>query len=126
AVPEDSHPALQRVRDAATRKGVHIDIQVFADSTHTAAEAAAAVGAELGQIVKSLVFVAPTEARLEAVVALVSGVDRVDISRLSAVVSLTSLRRATAQEATEATGFTIGGIPPFGHKRSLRVVMDPD
>lgn len=125
-MPEDSHPALQRVRDAAARKGVQVDIQVFSDSTHTAAEAAAAVGAELGQIVKSLVFVAPTEVRLEAVVALVSGSNRVDIARLAAVTGLSSLRRATANEATEMTGFTIGGIPPFAHKRPLRVIMDPD
>lgn len=125
-MPEDSHPALQRVRDAATRKGVRIEIQVFPDSTHTAAEAATAVGAALGQIVKSLVFVAPTETRLEAIVALVSGVNRVDIARLSAVTGLSSLRRATANEATEATGFPIGGIPPFAHKRPLRVIMDPD
>lgn len=125
-MPDESHPALQRVRDAAARKGVQIEIRTFSDSTHTAAEAAAAVGAELGQIVKSLVFVAPTEQRLEAVVALVSGANRVDIARLAAVTGLTSLRRATAQEASEATGFTIGGIPPFGHARQLRVIMDPD
>ncbi|MCY7417405.1 MAG: YbaK/EbsC family protein, partial [Chloroflexi bacterium] len=110
-MPVESHPALQRVRDAAARKGVQIDIKVFPDSTHTAAEAALAVGAELGQIVKSLVFVSPTEARLEAVVALVSGSNRVDIARLAAVTGLSSLRRATANEATEMTGFTIGGIP---------------
>ena len=51
------HPAIQRVIDAAARKGVTLDVTVFDESTHTAAEAAAAVGAELGQIVKSLVFV---------------------------------------------------------------------
>ena len=51
------HPAIQRVLDAASRKGVTLEIRVFDESTHTAAEAAAAVGAELGQIVKSLVFV---------------------------------------------------------------------
>ena len=53
------HPGIQRVREAAARKGVTLDIRVFDESTHTAAEAAAAVGAEIGQIVKSLVFVAP-------------------------------------------------------------------
>ena len=60
AVPESpiSTPT-QRVVDAASRKGVSLDVHVFAESTHTAEEAAAAVGAELGQIVKSLVFVAP-------------------------------------------------------------------
>lgn len=108
------------------RKGVAIEIRIFPDSTHTAAEAAATVGAELGQIVKSLVFVSPTERGLEPVVALVSGSNRVDIARLAAVTGLMGLRRATADEASEATGFTIGGIPPFGHVRPLRVVMDPD
>jgi prolyl-tRNA editing enzyme YbaK/EbsC (Cys-tRNA(Pro) deacylase) len=108
------------------RKGVAIEIRVFPDSTRTAAEAAATVGAELGQIVKSLVFVAPTERGLEPVVALVSGSNRVDIARLSAVTGLAGLRRASADEASEATGFTIGGIPPFGHTHALRVVMDPD
>ena len=58
-MPEPAHPAHQRVRDAAEREGVSIEIVVFDDSTHTAEEAADAVGAELGQIVKSLVFVAP-------------------------------------------------------------------
>lgn len=125
-VTEPTHPAQQRVFAAAHRKGVPLEIREFPDSTHTAAEAAATVGAELGQIVKSLVFVAPTERGLEPVVALVSGSNRVDIARLAAVTGLAGLRRATAQEANEATGFTIGGIPPFGHTRALRVVMDPD
>ena len=49
-----------------------------------------------------------------------------DIGRLAAVVGLPSLRRATAQEAGDATGFVIGGIPPFGYRRPVRIVMDPD
>jgi prolyl-tRNA editing enzyme YbaK/EbsC (Cys-tRNA(Pro) deacylase) len=114
------------VLDAAERKGVMLDIVTFTESTHTAAEAAQAVGADLGQIVKSLVFVAPTDHGLDAVVALVSGANRVDIGRLAAVVGLPGLRRASAQEAGDATGFVIGGIPPFGHRRPLRVAMDPD
>jgi len=125
-VPSASHPAHQRVQDAAERKGVTLEIVLFSESTHTAADAAAAVGAELGQIVKSLVFVASTEHGLDAVVALTSGSNRVDIARLAAIVGLPGLRRANAQEAAEATGFVIGGIPPFGHGRPLRVVMDPD
>lgn len=125
-MPETVHPAHQRVLDTAERKGIHLEIITFSESTHTASEAAAAVGAELGQIVKSLVFVAPTEHGMEAVVALVSGANRVDIARLAAVVGLPNLRRATANEANEATGFVIGGIPPFAHKRQVRVVMDPD
>ncbi len=126
-----SEPALpspiQRVVDAAARKGVTLDIHVFAESTHTAADAAAAVGAELGQIVKSLVFVAPgVDDELEPIVCLVSGPNRVDLGRLAAVSGEPDVRRATANEARELTGFTIGGIPPIGHSRPVRVIMDPD
>ncbi len=120
------HPAHQRVLDAAARKAVTLEIVLFDESTHTAEEAARAVGAELGQIVKSLVFVAPTDEDLEPVMALVSGTNRVGIARLAAVVGLSGLRRATAQEANDLSGFVIGGIPPFGHQRAMRVVMDPD
>ncbi len=117
----------QRVIDAAARKGVTLDVHVFAESTHTAEDAAAAVGAELGQIVKSLVFVAPaTDGTLEPIVCLVSGPNRVDLARLAAVSGEPDVRRATAAEARELTGYTIGGIPPIGHARTVRVIMDPD
>lgn len=104
-----------------------LEIVTFPESTHTAEEAARAVGAELGQIVKSLVFVGrDAEGQPEACIALVGGADRVDIARLAAVVGQPELRRASAGEARELTGFTIGGIPPIGHHRPARVVMDPD
>jgi prolyl-tRNA editing enzyme YbaK/EbsC (Cys-tRNA(Pro) deacylase) len=113
-VPETDHPAHRRVREAARRKGVEIEILTFPESTHTAQDAAQAVGAELGQIVKSLVFAAPgDDGSLEPVVALVSGVNRVDIGLLAACVSEPNLRRASA-EADAMTGFVIGGIPPIG------------
>jgi prolyl-tRNA editing enzyme YbaK/EbsC (Cys-tRNA(Pro) deacylase) len=119
-------PAIQRVLDAAVRKGVTIEVTRFEESTHTAAEAAAAVGAELGQIVKSLVFVVPTEDGPEALLCLVSGPNRVDLARLAAVAGDSDIRRATAREAHELTGFSIGGIPPIGHTRPVRAIMDPD
>ena len=119
------HPAIQRVLDAAGRKGVTLEVTQFAESTHTAAEAAAALGAELGQIVKSLVFVVPQEGGLEPIVCLVSGPDRVDVARLAAVAGEPEIRRATAREANDLTGFVIGGIPPIGHARRTRVIMDP-
>jgi prolyl-tRNA editing enzyme YbaK/EbsC (Cys-tRNA(Pro) deacylase) len=125
-VPSVQHPAQRRVAEAALRAGVDLRIVTFDESTHTAAEAARAVGAQLGQIVKSLVFVAPGEEGLHGVVALVSGSNRVDIARLAAIVEMPGLRRASADEASALTGFVIGGIPPFGHRRPLRVVMDPD
>ena len=121
-----THPAIQRVLDAAARKGVSLEVTVFDASTHTAAEAAAAVGAGLGQIVKSLVFVVQTESGPEPLLCLVSGPNRVDIARLAAVTGEAEIRRATAREAHDLTGFSIGGIPPIGHLRPVRVIMDPD
>jgi len=127
-VPEPiDHVGIQRVRDAAARKGVSLDIRVFDESTHTAAEAAATVDAELGQIVKSLVFVTlGGDGTLEPLICLVSGPNRVDLARLAAVTGERDIRRATAREAQELTGFSIGGIPPIGHIRTIRTVMDPD
>ena len=127
-MPDTPLPApTQRVVDAAARKGVTLDVHLFAESTHTAEEAAAAVGAELGQIVKSLVFVTSNESGgLEPILCLVSGPNRVDLARLAAVTGEADIRRANANEAKELTGFSIGGIPPIGHGRPIRVVMDPD
>lgn len=123
--PSD-HPSIRRVLAAATRKGIDLDIVVFDESTHTAQEAALAVGGELGQIVKSLVFLAPSDAGPQPIVCLVSGQNRVDVARLAAVTGEPEIRRASAREAHELTGFVIGGIPPIGFDRPVRVIMDPD
>ena len=80
------------------------------------------MGCELGQIVKSLVFVADGAPFL----ALTSGANRADLRRLAAVLGAAEVRRADADEAREATGFPIGGTPPFGHPRRLRVLVDRD
>lgn len=120
------HPAVRRVVAAARRKGIDLDIVAFDESTHTAEEAAEAVGGELGQIVKSLVFVAPSDEGPEPIVCLVSGQNRVDVARLAAVTGEPEIRRATAREAHELVGFVIGGIPPIGFERPVRVIMDPD
>ena len=83
------------------------------DSTRTAKEAAAACGCELGQIVKSLVFVDEDG----PVMCLWAGDRRVDADALG-------LRPATPDEAREATGFAIGGVPPLGHDHELRTIVD--
>ena len=119
-------PAITRVREAAARRGVTLDVVVMDASTHTAADAAAAVGAELGQIVKSVVFVVPVNGALTPLICLVSGTNRVDVARLAAEIGEPEVRRATAREAHDLTGFSIGGIPPFGYSEAVRVVMDPD
>jgi prolyl-tRNA editing enzyme YbaK/EbsC (Cys-tRNA(Pro) deacylase) len=128
-VPDPEHAALERVRAAATERGVDIDTITFDESTHTAQEAADAIGVELGQIVKSLVFMAPADPSGDGedvpVIALVRGTDRVDIARLAAVTSRPRMRRADAKEASATTGYSIGGIPPFGHRMPITVVMDP-
>ena len=121
-----AHPAIQRVLDAAARKGVTLEVIQFDESTHTAAEAAKALGVELGQIVKSLVFVIPAASGGEPVLCLVAGHNRVDLARLAAITSAPDIRRATAREAHDLTGFSIGGIPPIGTERAVRVIMDPD
>jgi len=125
--PAVHDPAVRRVVEAAARKGIDLRVVVLDATTHTAEDAARALGVELGQIVKSLVFVAPhAELGHEPVLCLVSGTNRVDVARLAAVVSEPAIRRATAREARDLTGFTIGGIPPVGHANPVRVVMDPD
>ena len=122
-----SHPGIKRVVDVASRKGVALDIRLMPDSTHTAEEAAAVVDVDLGQIVKSLVFVAPRpEGRLAPIVGLVSGRSQVDLSLLAAVTGEFAIRRAYAREVRELTGYSIGGIPPFGYGREVRVLMDQD
>jgi prolyl-tRNA editing enzyme YbaK/EbsC (Cys-tRNA(Pro) deacylase) len=118
--------AVRRVVEAAARKGVELHVVTFSQSTRTAAEAASAVSAEVGQIVKSLVFVVPGDDGPEPYLVLASGSNTVDLARLSAVLAEPRIRRATADEARQLTGFSIGGIPPFGHRRSIRTVMDPD
>jgi Cys-tRNA(Pro) deacylase len=121
------HPAIARVLDVAARKGVTLEVTAFPETTHTAADAARVVGAEIAQIVKSLVFVvAGEDGELEPIVCLVSGANRVDMERLAAVVGRRDVRRATAREADELTGFTIGGIPPFGHASPLATYVDAD
>ena len=116
------HPNVARVTDAARAAGVDISVERFPEGTRTAADAARAVGCQVGQIVKSLVFMA--DAR--PVVALVSGANRVDLSRLATAVGATEARRADGDEARAATGFAIGGVPPFGHASQVAVVIDRD
>ena len=116
------HPNVARVTDAARAAGVEISVERFPEGTRTAADAARAVGCEVGQIVKSLVF----KADGRAIVALVSGANRVDLGRLAAAAGATEARRADGDEARAATGFAIGGVPPFGHATEVIVLVDRD
>lgn len=98
-----------------------IEVRQFPQGTRTAVEAAQAVGCDVAQIVKSLVFVA---AGLP-VVALVSGANRLDEKRLGAIAG-EPVTKADAETARGATGYSIGGVPPFGHATQVHVFMDRD
>ncbi len=98
-----------------------VAIKKFPEGTRTASDAARAVGCEVGQIVKSLVFIAAER----PVVALVSGANRVDERRLGAFAG-EPVTKADAETARAATGYAIGGVPPFGHASDVPVFMDRD
>jgi prolyl-tRNA editing enzyme YbaK/EbsC (Cys-tRNA(Pro) deacylase) len=114
--------AVERFERAARATGLSFEVLRFPEGTKTAGDAARAVGCEVGQIVKSLVFVADGDAFL----ALTSGSNRADPARLAAILGADQVRRATADEARDATGFAIGGTPPFGHPRPLTILVDRD
>lgn len=97
-----------------------VEAREFPAGTRTAADAAAAIGVEVGQIVKSLLWMAGDE----PVLALVAGDRRLDPDRLRDELGVEAVRSANADEARAATGFSIGGVPPFGHPAPIRTVMD--
>jgi prolyl-tRNA editing enzyme YbaK/EbsC (Cys-tRNA(Pro) deacylase) len=109
------HPTAARLAERLAAAGLDVEVRELDRSARTAPEAAAAVGAELGQIVKSLVFVAAGRPLL----VLCAGDRRVDVAALGS-----DARQATAAEVREATGFAIGGVPPLGHARPLATVAD--
>jgi Cys-tRNA(Pro) deacylase len=113
--------SVQRVANALEQLGIQPEIIVFAESTHTAEEAAAAVNASLGQIVKSLVFLAGDR----PVLALVSGPNRLDTAKLAQIAGA-AITRADAAIVREATGYSIGGVPPVGHATTLPTYLDRD
>jgi prolyl-tRNA editing enzyme YbaK/EbsC (Cys-tRNA(Pro) deacylase) len=109
------HPTSQRLQDRLKELGLSVHVQELADSTRTAGDAAAAVGVEVGQIVKSLVFVDSDGPLL----CLCAGDRRVDTAKLGA-----GVRQAKGDEVREATGFAIGGVPPLGHAEPVRTIVD--
>jgi prolyl-tRNA editing enzyme YbaK/EbsC (Cys-tRNA(Pro) deacylase) len=107
-----------KVIDAARKLGLEVDVRRLEDSTATSRDAAAAVGCVEAQIAKSLVFVADGD----PVLVITSGAHRVDPDRLCEALDCAEVRQATPDEVRAATGFGVGGVPPFGH--GLPVVLD--
>ena len=116
------HPNVVRVVEAARVLGLEITPRRFPDGTKTAADAAAAIGVELGQIVKSLIFAVDGE----VVLAYVSGSNQLDEKKLALAAGGLKCARVDADVVRQATGFPIGGVPPFGHSTQLRVFVDLD
>lgn len=119
--PAAALPARSRlVADALAAAGVPGRVRQLTDSARTAAEAAAALGCEVGAIANSLVFVSDGE----PVLVLTSGRHRVDTTALAARWGRGELRRATPEQVRAATGQAIGGVAPVGHPSPLPTVVD--
>ncbi|MGA1650009.1 MAG: YbaK/EbsC family protein [Ilumatobacteraceae bacterium] len=118
----DVHPNVKRVVEAGLALGLTIEPRQFPEGTKTAADAAAAIGVDIGQIVKSLIFAVDGE----VVLAYVSGANQLDEKKLAAAAGGTKCARVDADVVREATGFPIGGVPPFGLATQLRIFVDPD
>ena len=116
------HPTVQRVVEAASAAGLQIEPVMFPDGTKTAADAAAAIGVDVGQIVKSLIFA--VDGRV--VVAYVSGANQLDETKLAAVAGGERCGRVDAATVRTVTGYPIGGVPPFGHATPVPAFIDAD
>ena len=110
------------VTRAAAELGLDIAVVSYPGGTRTALEAAAAIGCDVAQIVKSLIFLVDDTLTL----ALVSGANQLDEKKLAAAAGGRRIARANADQVREGTGFPIGGVPPFGHRQTLTVFIDPD
>jgi prolyl-tRNA editing enzyme YbaK/EbsC (Cys-tRNA(Pro) deacylase) len=109
---------VERVIKAARQLGLEIEVKRLEKPTRTVAEAAEAVGADAAQIAKSLVFLSDGE----PIVAVVSGAHRADTDLLAEAFDCAEVTQASPDHVRAATGFAVGGVPPFGH--ALPVVFD--
>jgi prolyl-tRNA editing enzyme YbaK/EbsC (Cys-tRNA(Pro) deacylase) len=115
--------SARRVQEAVAGRGFAFQVVEFPASTRTAADAAAAIGCEVAQIAKSLVF--RTKAEQRPILVIASGVNRVNEKRLRELVGET-IEKADAEFVRERTGFAIGGVPPVGHREALTIFIDED
>jgi prolyl-tRNA editing enzyme YbaK/EbsC (Cys-tRNA(Pro) deacylase) len=109
------HPTTLRFTTRAAQAGLTVTVLELEESTRTAQEAAAAVGCELGQIIKSVILVDADGPLL----VLCAGDRRIDLDRLG-----NGAEMARGRYVREVTGYAIGGVPPMGHDQPLRTVVD--
>lgn len=118
-----SHPSALRVQSILTDNGIQTQVVEFEQSTHTSAEAAAAIGCSVAEIAKSILFRGRQSGAPIMVVA--SGTNRVSEKKV-AVLMGEKLERADADFVRTATGYVIGGVAPVGHAQPVRLVLDED
>ncbi|MFE9624414.1 YbaK/EbsC family protein [Streptomyces sp. NPDC006527] len=116
----EAHPRFAEALRTLGLDGLDARIRRFPDETRTAADAAAAIGCELSQICKSLIFAADGV----PVLVLMDGASRVDVELVRRELGVEKVARADAGVVREATGYAIGGVPPFGHRTRTRVLAD--
>jgi len=119
---QTEHSSVIKCRNEFASLGVKGEIIKTNESARTAQEAADALGVEVGQIVKSLVF----RANNQAVMVLASGDNRIDTQKVALALGVEKIEKADADLVRAATGYAIGGVPPFGHANKLEILIDPD
>jgi len=112
----------EEFRKKAKSLGLKLEIVSLPQSTRTAAEAAQAVGCQLGQIAKSIVF---QSEKGNPVLVIASGANRIDEEKLEKILG-EKIQKADADFVRQETGFVIGGVPPFGHKKKIVTFIDKD
>lgn len=115
--------SAKRVQQALAELGLDLQVVELPASTRTAQEAAAAIGCQVGQIVKSLIFRGKHTERPFLIIA--SGSNRVNEKRLSTYIG-EPIEKADAEFVRAHTGYAIGGVPPVGHDRQLLTFVDED
>jgi prolyl-tRNA editing enzyme YbaK/EbsC (Cys-tRNA(Pro) deacylase) len=116
-------PSAQKVQEALSQSGVQLQVVELPASTRTSAEAAQAVGCQVGQIAKSLVF--KTSDTQKPILVIASGANRVDEAKVGARLG-EAIGKADADFVRSRTGFVIGGVPPVGHTEALKTFIDED
>ncbi len=111
-----------RVKEFMSSRGVEVEIVTFDESTRTSELAAAAIGCEVAQIAKSLVFIADDK---QPILVIASGPNRVDTEKLAKHVGKREMQIADAKTVKQVTGFPVGGVPPVAHHSQLRTILDP-
>ncbi len=120
---DDLSKNAQKLQDTLFEKGLNFKVVELSDSTRTAMEAAEAIGCDVAQIVKSIIFRAIQTN--EAILVLASGINRINEKNISKILGQ-KIEKADAKFTKEATGFVIGGVAPVGHKQSIQTFIDED